>query len=97
MKLQMTDELTSCNNIISTPIKVTDNKLGKTFFIVRIKPMSINLFNMIICTRTNWNLIKDRRSEEHTSELQSRGQLVCRLLLEKKKNRRYLNQSKTTN
>src|SRR5215208_8510745 len=26
-----------------------------------------------------------RRSEEHTSELQSRGHLVCRLLLEKKK------------
>src|SRR5690625_6576250 len=28
------------------------------------------------------------RSEEHTSELQSRGHLVCRLLLEKKPNRR---------
>src|SRR5690625_2459810 len=28
------------------------------------------------------------RSEEHTSELQSRGHLVCRLLLEKKKSRR---------
>src|SRR5207253_9463493 len=28
-----------------------------------------------------------RRSEEHTSELQSRGHLVCRLLLEKKKHR----------
>src|SRR3989442_11475324 len=28
-----------------------------------------------------------RRSEEHTSELQSRPHLVCRLLLEKKKNR----------
>src|SRR6266702_1675244 len=28
---------------------------------------------------------QSRRSEEHTSELQSRGQLVCRLLLEKKK------------
>src|SRR5437870_9533096 len=27
------------------------------------------------------------RSEEHTSELQSRGHLVCRLLLEKKKQR----------
>src|SRR5436305_4539359 len=27
------------------------------------------------------------RSEEHTSELQSRPQLVCRLLLEKKKSR----------
>src|SRR3712207_7156400 len=28
------------------------------------------------------------RSEEHTSELQSRQYLVCRLLLEKKKNKR---------
>src|SRR5690606_41480851 len=28
------------------------------------------------------------RSEEHTSELQSRENLVCRLLLEKKKNKR---------
>src|SRR5690606_40345108 len=28
-----------------------------------------------------------KRSEEHTSELQSRENLVCRLLLEKKKNR----------
>src|SRR5439155_11378238 len=27
---------------------------------------------------------RDGRSEEHTSELQSRGHLVCRLLLEKK-------------
>src|SRR3712207_7904976 len=30
--------------------------------------------------------IDNRRSEEHTSELQSRQYLVCRLLLEKKKN-----------
>src|SRR3712207_7831570 len=29
----------------------------------------------------------DQRSEEHTSELQSRQYLVCRLLLEKKKNK----------
>src|SRR2546427_6997074 len=29
--------------------------------------------------------IHDRRSEEHTSELQSQSNLVCRLLLEKKK------------
>src|SRR5690554_7541508 len=29
--------------------------------------------------------VKKLRSEEHTSELQSRPQLVCRLLLEKKK------------
>src|SRR5439155_24380606 len=30
------------------------------------------------------------RSEEHTSELQSRGHLVCRLLLEKKKMKRHI-------
>src|SRR2546427_4237780 len=29
---------------------------------------------------------RPRRSEEHTSELQSQSNLVCRLLLEKKKN-----------
>src|SRR5690625_6799813 len=29
--------------------------------------------------------VRRPRSEEHTSELQSRGHLVCRLLLEKKK------------
>src|SRR5207253_10171756 len=31
-----------------------------------------------------WDIIINPRSEEHTSELQSRGHLVCRLLLEKK-------------
>src|SRR5439155_24047703 len=37
------------------------------------------------------------RSEEHTSELQSRGHLVCRLLLEKKKqSRRTSTRSATT-
>src|SRR3989442_6997210 len=30
--------------------------------------------------------VEESRSEEHTSELQSRPHLVCRLLLEKKKN-----------
>src|SRR5437016_11222129 len=33
----------------------------------------------------------DQRSEEHTSELQSLTNLVCRLLLEKKKKRQYNN------
>src|SRR3712207_7800411 len=32
---------------------------------------------------------EEHRSEEHTSELQSRQYLVCRLLLEKKKTRNY--------
>src|SRR5437016_10669719 len=33
---------------------------------------------------TNGAVISDRRSEEHTSELQSLTNIVCRLLLEKK-------------
>src|SRR5438034_2232468 len=38
-----------------------------------------------ICLRANlWFLHKEIRSEEHTSELQSHSDLVCRLLLEKK-------------
>src|SRR5690606_39393973 len=36
----------------------------------------------------------NRRSEEHTSELQSRENLVCRLLLEKKK-KKHKNSNKT--
>src|SRR2546427_7382053 len=35
--------------------------------------------------------IEDQRSEEHTSELQSQSNLVCRLLLEKKKRNTNLN------
>src|SRR5690625_7035921 len=37
------------------------------------------------------------RSEEHTSELQSRGHLVCRLLLEKKKKNTITTYSSTSN
>src|SRR2546421_6154729 len=36
-------------------------------------------------TRPEWGFAESPRSEEHTSELQSRSDLVCRLLLEKKK------------
>src|SRR5439155_25730597 len=42
------------------------------------KPSTVN-------TRSIGSRIASARSEEHTSELQSRGHLVCRLLLEKKK------------
>src|SRR2546425_13290474 len=37
--------------------------------------------------RCEIDLVLARRSEEHTSELQSLAYLVCRLLLEKKKNK----------
>src|SRR5438045_6062877 len=38
-------------------------------------------------TREKVRILRNVRSEEHTSELQSLRHLVCRLLLEKKKNR----------
>src|SRR5439155_21252794 len=41
----------------------------------------------IVPTRLN-SSFPGIRSEEHTSELQSRGHLVCRLLLEKKKKKK---------
>src|SRR2546425_12042630 len=48
----------------------------------------------VLTSRANWNVMtrvisdcRARRSEEHTSELQSLAYLVCRLLLEKKKNK----------
>src|SRR2546428_3628228 len=37
--------------------------------------------------------LENLRSEEHTSELQSRSDLVCRLLLEKKKKEHNINRS----
>src|SRR3712207_7692215 len=40
--------------------------------------------------------VRGGRSEEHTSELQSRQYLVCRLLLEKKKQHNPLHSTQTT-
>src|SRR5258708_27688477 len=40
----------------------------------------------ILAERWVRSFVKGARSEEHTSELQSPDHLVCRLLLEKKKN-----------
>src|SRR5699024_11883436 len=39
----------------------------------------------VVALQLTWVSIRGWRSEEHTSELQSRFDLVCRLLLEKKK------------
>src|SRR2546430_7953065 len=51
-------------------------------------PATIVEFANIVKTQRNLNalmLLTLARSEEHTSELQSQSNLVCRLLLEKKK------------
>src|SRR5437868_8895181 len=42
--------------------------------------------SVLFCDVRNFTGFAERRSEEHTSELQSRFDLVCRLLLEKKNN-----------
>src|SRR2546425_791981 len=51
------------------------------------KPSSVaNTFIVPMGRRPSVVLVPASRSEEHTSELQSLAYLVCRLLLEKKKN-----------
>src|SRR6266403_5671372 len=48
-------------------------------------PISACRCTMIRWLSANGSTVSAPRSEEHTSELQSRRDLVCRLLLEKKK------------
>src|SRR5690349_22949997 len=45
-------------------------------------------FSKVIDDNPDFTSVDFRRSEEHTSELQSRRDLVCRLLLEKKKKKK---------
>src|SRR5690554_7437576 len=48
-------------------------------------PTVVNIYTSTLIHRERHPIFD--RSEEHTSELQSRPHLVCRLLLEKKKNK----------
>src|SRR5690625_6324048 len=68
--------------------------LSKFDLAERFQPLSmvcLVVFGVTFGARLLWGLVvlvrKAVRSEEHTSELQSRGHLVCRLLLEKTKAR----------
>src|SRR5256885_5477683 len=69
--------------------RTADQPMGKeSFFVSSLTPnltieWSFQNTNTQSCTR---NPDGSLRSEEHTSELQSPCNLVCRLLLEKKKN-----------
>src|SRR2546430_3669462 len=56
---------------------------GRAGFSAR-RPQRIHQARSDLCVR----LQQPRRSEEHTSELQSQSNLVCRLLLEKKKKKK---------
>src|SRR5207253_5358711 len=69
-----------------------DNKAIETCAILTTKPNSL-----VADVHDRMPEFGFVRSEEHTSELQSRGHLVCRLLLEKKKKKTNITISKRTN
>src|SRR5437870_4394191 len=56
-----------------------------TFVDALCEPAETFTFGGVFAHIMTFNAHRRLRSEEHTSELQSRGHLVCRLLLEKKK------------
>src|SRR2546422_4882104 len=62
---------------------VTPNRLGRALREARrlVQDLSGDRLGLVVFAGSSYIL----RSEEHTSELQSRLHLVCRLLLEKKK------------
>src|SRR2546430_9958044 len=64
----------------------------------RLRPELEALYAVAVATGNGDDLVvaAERRSEEHTSELQSQSNLVCRLLLEKKKKKTTRQRSDTT-
>src|SRR5438093_201080 len=70
--IQVADFLTATNLLAQTTLRAV---LGK------------HELDALLAEREQLNLDIQKRSEEHTSELQSLTNLVCRLLLEKKKHR----------
>src|SRR5690606_39324626 len=71
---------------VGVDLTTYDSTLYYSTLIHRIKMGNIELNNTVASGSVVDNTIDfGLRSEEHTSELQSRENLVCRLLLEKKK------------
>src|SRR5438874_9455208 len=69
---------------------ILDRDVGRTTGTINLRGVFPNPGELLrpgqfVKVRAVVDLKKDARSEEHTSELQSRRDLVCRLLLEKKK------------
>src|SRR5690625_6118809 len=84
---------------IPTFINRKNNKAPVTYIHEDLKPILKDTYGVLVYQEQIMKIAHEiagfslgeadllrRRSEEHTSELQSRGHLVCRLLLEKKKN-----------
>src|SRR5438132_7140379 len=92
LKLAVGSVRTCCNGKVSATINpVTPPTSGITFLALRSRVRIIQKSPSTTAAATS-------RSEEHTSELQSHSDLVCRLLLEKKKKKnKELHNNKETN
>src|SRR5690554_3762261 len=64
---------------------ITDERVVASYKVTLWTAALASVINALVGLLLAWVLVRyEFRSEEHTSELQSRPQLVCRLLLEKK-------------
>src|SRR5690625_5463428 len=81
-------EILKNKNIYTELVINSSRKIGKLLLEFPSLSRMASLENYI--KLENGETILINRSEEHTSELQSRGHLVCRLLLEKKKRQQHI-------
>src|SRR5256886_11526835 len=73
-----TDSFSIFHGVVIQPGRYWWSRYELQYFMNPGRPLSFGAF-------VNWGQFYGGRSEEHTSELQSQSNLVCRLLLEKKK------------
>src|SRR5690625_1608623 len=75
---------TSLNEKLADKIQTGDKPVNSNKVIGKVVYYILLVITfMLFFDRLNLTMLSSPRSEEHTSELQSRGHLVCRLLLEK--------------
>src|SRR2546426_12088811 len=78
----------SCAEMVALPPKTASTETASettTITTAGIRLLFIATLLVFCCRPVSWAFCVKMRSEEHTSELQSPCNLVCRLLLEKKK------------
>src|SRR2546430_5674764 len=82
----------SCMGAEFCPLARSHHCLSKFSLFLPLSSLSED-FPLVVASEQAlaWYRLGHTRSEEHTSELQSQSNLVCRLLLEKKKNRSHSN------
>src|SRR5690625_5316427 len=81
------------SNSLTMNLTIYLRKRNESFFRAIFRKIHQTIYKTFLKhTESTWRVIRscpeNGRSEEHTSELQSRGHLVCRLLLEKKKKKK---------